>query len=191
MGTIVNAPAVANAAKLAMPMQPVSHGDGMASMKDFIKELTGLVREFNSLKSSLGVQSSPTHGSAGVPMNAAHIPTSNNAQVVYRMNINEGQIKAFLYDILVNQAELLPQDIKDKKIGDLLGANLKTFQYDYNGIVLGSEHLLNVMTKNLYTQLQRMNANAQTTPTIVEVPTNEQKTDVDAEQKRQPEKPQA
>lgn len=80
-------------------------------------------------------------------------------KVIYKMRpINPAKIKQLLSELIFNEAPAkLPQEIKDKKVDEMIGENFKTFTFKYKDVIeINSEIILDTIAQELSKMLQQI-----------------------------------
>lgn len=71
--------------------------------------------------------------------------------------INKQRLKAFIDDLLINQASKLPEDLQNMPIKALIGSNAKSFKYSYLGVELDYDQIMSIITVQLAEQIDKIN----------------------------------
>lgn len=103
------------------------------------------MKEANSGNQTL--QSSPV----GVPQQVVNTPTKE-VIIHQKKELDETKVKQFIEELIVKIADKLPDDIKEMKIGDIVGENFKNFKYSIRkmGVTFEIDH--SVITEELTKQ---------------------------------------
>ncbi|MDP2750261.1 MAG: hypothetical protein Q8O89_05515 [Nanoarchaeota archaeon] len=72
--------------------------------------------------------------------------------------INREKLRTYLFGAIVKAANILPDDIKNKTFGDVIGENFKTLKYELAGLELSSNQILDLITNNVADAIDRLNA---------------------------------
>lgn len=153
MATIVNATEVAKASGLAQANALAKGG------MDQFKQWEGILKTAESILTKVmtirdGAQGQPSVQNAS-PAQIPHQAPPKNArdvksQVVHvEKELDKEKIKSLLRDIIVNQAEKLPADLKERPLGTVIGENWDLFTVNYMGFKVSSDVLLDKIADQL------------------------------------------
>lgn len=158
MGTILTAedvaattPTITDSAGKATSLLP----DEVGQVKNTIKDLTEFARVVNDAITKVsemrGIKKDSGDGMIRQsPTTESFKPTQHTIEVKEVPTwkaIDRSIVKAWLWDVVTVQADKLPQDFKDRKIGDVLGSNFKNFKYEIPefGVELGADKLVDIL----------------------------------------------
>lgn len=152
--TQISPPAVPVPVAPGTPLPSPNNGFTI-DIKD-IKEMLSLVSEgiknFKEIAQMRNQQQVPiTQAVSG----AEPVPISTQKKVEYV--IDRKKLKAFLSDVIINQARKIPEDIQNKKLSELIGENFQKFNYKFKGMVnINSEFLIDTLTEQVANQVDTM-----------------------------------
>lgn len=90
--------------------------------------------------------------SVEAPRQIEQTPNINTSNEIKREvpKIDTSKINGLLFDLIVNQGQKIPEEIKKKTVQELTGENFTKFVYMWNGIVpVGHDMILDEMSKQV------------------------------------------
>lgn len=167
--TTLNPPAPAIAQVIA-PGTPIPTNTGgfsfdlkdikevLSTIKDAMKEF----KEIQQMRQSFQQPPQPQVGFGTPDSNPPPLPTANpiireEIKMISTAKIDRTKLRALVSDLIVNQAKNIPDDLKSRPIGDIVGDNWKTFSYKYKDFAnISSEFLEETITEQFGKALDLM-----------------------------------
>lgn len=123
-------------------------------LQGFIGGVTDLLKTMAQIRKDFAPQDKPMP--QGSPYQPSHKGEGKEIQIkreVIEMDIDEEKVKAMVRDLIVNQMDKLPDDIKEKPIKEFIGDNFLEFKYTIKkmgmNINLNHESMIELISKNL------------------------------------------
>lgn len=130
----------------------------LQQMQRFAETIGEVIKNVMQIRSQMQPPASaqPQLGMKGSPADV-----QSNTTTVERipLKLDRDKLRAFLKDVLSVQAEKLPQELKDAKLGDVLGKNFESFTFLYSGVVrINADMILDKMTDAFLSVVPRMSS---------------------------------
>lgn len=184
MGTLVSKEDFLNVAKTVQGAGSVAEpnlGQEIAGFHSTMKEFQGMLGTVDGIIKNImklkgiqegqqgGLQGSPSQIQSSKPNPQIPPPTSQEEKIIPQQQITTSEerkevpkldsqrVYALLYDLIVVQAEKLPQEVKDKQLKEITGENFKTYTFMYKGIIpVGHDQILATITEQVVEAIHKI-----------------------------------
>lgn len=150
------------AAPPAIPGAPLPQSGGFNINMSDIKEILSLVKdgiqnfkEIQAMRAQFqpAAQNLNQIGGTAAPIAPGAPPPTIVQEVKMiqtKMTVDRVKLKTLLSDLITNQANKLPNDIKERKISELIGENWNKFTYKHKGVInIDSNFIMETLVEQL------------------------------------------
>lgn len=142
------------------PLPTQSGGFDLRDIKEIVQVAADAIKNIKEIK-EMTSKMAPAPAPQSLGSQLEPVPVSATVQPVRPVTMNarvdRARLRALLNDLVVVQAAKLPDDIKQKKLDELIGQNFVAFKYQYQGAInVDGGILLDIVTDQLANSIDGM-----------------------------------
>lgn len=122
--------------------------DNMQGINQFANTVLQLVEKVMQMRGvqNNGKQLEEFKGMQGSPTQISENKNQQTQTKVIRMELDGQKVKNMIGEAIISMGALMPDNVKEIKLGDVVGENFKTFKYEHNGMEITADQILNAIT---------------------------------------------
>ena len=140
MGTVINAGDIA----------PSSEGINFKEIKEVLNLVNNIVGKVRG-----GSEPAPQLP-RGSPRRIQQDKNPPPQPEIKNVQIDQGQLKILIHDLIYTHSLKIPEEIKDMKVGDVIGENFDNLKVKHMGIPVSPENIIDAIVDNTAKSVNRM-----------------------------------